>query len=83
MTPKEYAIARHSDLKEASLPALKEYARSLGVIPPPPGRVRALITAIIKKEIALQLAKQKEKKEISESTASSGTIQMETKNEKY
>lgn len=53
MTPKEYAEVRHSELKEASLPALKEYAKKLGVILPPPGRVRALITAIIKKKIKL------------------------------
>lgn len=59
MTPKEYAEVRHSELKEASLPALKEYAKSLGVIMPPPGRVRALITAIIKKEIKILKGDQK------------------------
>lgn len=60
MTPKEYAEQRHLELKDAGLRALKEYAILLGVILPPPGRVRALITAIIKKEIKIQLKKQKE-----------------------
>lgn len=71
MTPKEYTALRHEQLKEASLGALKAYAKMLGVILPPPGRVRALITAIIKKEIAQQVAKQKKEKALS--TASTGT----------